>query len=256
MIIACEKCGTSYEISDVHGGRMAKCQECRHRFILPIHNEQQLLDWASSCKWHRLFRFMTRGGARGHAETVVEKLIRIFEIRRWAEEDRVRAEMLVKEKRRNKAVESDRLAREKRRIRREMQQHRRLDSLRSLTPTEFEVLVADIYKANGYEAFAVGGGSDNGIDVEIYTSDGNTKWAIVQCKRYSEGNTVGSGAIRNFAGSWSLAEVKLGFFVTTSSYTRQAIKTASRFNWLTLYDGPELVKLIQKAEEKSLENLL
>ena len=249
MQVVCEKCSASYKVSDIHGGRMAKCKKCRHRFVLPIRDEKQLLDWARSCEWRRLFRFMTRGGARGHTESIVDRLIRIYEIRRWAEEDRIRAENFEEKKVREIEAKKDRLAKEKRRIRNKMQRHCQLESLYNLTPTEFEVFVADLYKAKGYEAFAVGGGGDNGVDVEIRTPDGKTKWAIAQCKRYAKGNTVGSGAIRNLVGSCGVAGIQKGFFFTTSSYTRQAIETASKFDWLTLYDGIELVKLIQETGE-------
>jgi len=189
---------------------------------------------------------MTKGGARGHTEPTIDRLIRIYETRRWAEEDRVRAGNFEEEKIRKIKAKKNQREREKRRIKNKMQRHYQLESLRSLTPTEFEVFIADLYKAKGYEAFAVGGGGDNGVDVEILTPDGKAKWAIAQCKRYAQGNTVGSGAIRNLVGSCGLAGVQKGFFFTTSTYTRQAIETASKFDWLTLYNGVELVKLIQK----------
>ncbi len=225
---------------------MAKCKKCRHRFVLPIRDEKQLLDWASSCEWHRLFRFMTKGGAKGHTELIVDQLIRIYETRRWAEEDRVRLKNSEEKKVRKMEEKKNQQAREKRRIRNKMQRLSQLESLYSLTPTEFEIYVADIFRAKGYEAFAVGGGGDNGVDVEILTPDGKKKWAIAQCKRYAQDNTVGSGAVRNLVGSCGLAGVQKGFFFTTSSYTRQAVETASKFDWLTLYNGVELVKMAQK----------
>jgi len=161
MRIVCEKCGTSYEVLDRHGGRMARCKSCLHRFVLPIPDEDRFFKWAGSCEWRRLDRFVTRGGARGHTESTIYRLIRIFETRRWAEEERIREETLVEERSRNMQVKKDLKASEQRRINREMQRLRCLEDLRNLTPTDFEVCVADIYKAQGYEAFAVGGGGSS-----------------------------------------------------------------------------------------------
>ncbi len=52
--------------------------------------------------------------------------------------------------------------------------------------------------------------------------------------------------IREFGGAFMLSNVPHGFFFTTGTLTRHARKTARGFPWLTVYDGPELVRYAER----------
>jgi restriction system protein len=67
----------------------------------------------------------------------------------------------------------------------------------------------------------------------------------IQAKRYQQGNSIGSGAIRDFFGSLDMHKAAKGLFVTTSEFSRSARDTASRLGKrIVLLDGVELTQLM------------
>lgn len=252
MRVTCEKCDSFFEVDDRYAGRRARCSHCNHRFLLPFGCSKELLHWIATGPWHRVFRFVTRGGARGHTADVIQGLIRTFEERRFEEENRVRRDAARALQKSDEQARLERIALRRRNIQRQLRQKQELQRLCALNPAEFEVLIANLYRAKGYEAFAVGGGADQGIDVKIFKGDGQSLWAIAQCKRYSLGHKVTSNQIREFVGSYGLSGAREGYYFTTSEYTHNALTTASKFSWLTTYSGEQLVLLIGETSENML----
>jgi restriction system protein len=115
--------------------------------------------------------------------------------------------------------------------------------LRQLDPALFEDRIADLFNVQGYEAHAVGGSRDRGIDVVISRPDG-TPWAVAQCKRYGFANRVSSSEIVHFCGAFHLSRAQCGFFFTTGGYTKEARRCAEKMPWLKTHDGKSLVELI------------
>ena len=67
----------------------------------------------------------------------------------------------------------------------------------------------------------------------------------IQAKRYSVGNNIGSGAIRDFFGSLDRHKASKGLFVTTSSFSPAANETAQYLSKrIVLIDGDQLAKLM------------
>ncbi|HAF48134.1 MAG TPA: hypothetical protein DCL08_02700 [Anaerolineaceae bacterium] len=118
-----------------------------------------------------------------------------------------------------------------------------LDDLLSLTPDEFEKLVATLFKAYGHQAQVLGGSSDHGVDVVVLSKD-NEKW-IVQCKRYN--GSVGEPVLRDLYGTMGHEGAHKAYLITTGSFTSQA-KDWAVGKPIVLYDGPSLVKLIQRTQ--------
>ena len=70
-----------------------------------------------------------------------------------------------------------------------------------------------------------------------------------QAKRYADGNSVGSGAIRDFFGSLDRFKAAKGLFVTTSTFTASAKETADMLSKrIVLIDGKQLAKLMIRHE--------
>jgi predicted Zn finger-like uncharacterized protein len=241
MRVRCTGCSARYRIDDEHGGRWGRCAQCETRFMLPIPDAECLLDWAASVSWKKLLRFVNNNGARGHSRETIGKFIRIYERQRWAEESRIRFETASAQNRPVLSRREQIWAASERRL----QRRRSLEELRNLDPYDFEKFVADLFNVQGYNANAIGGTADGGIDVLICKQDGS-KWAIAQCKRYDAKNRVSASEIRDFGGAFLLNNVKNGFFFTTGTLTRHAKKTARGFPWLTTFNGPQLVDYIEK----------
>jgi restriction system protein len=117
--------------------------------------------------------------------------------------------------------------------------------LRLLTAQEFEWLVGELFRREGWEVSETGrqDGPDGNIDLEL-RRQGRRK--IVQCKRWTS-QQVGISEIRELAGTL-LREGLLGeagIFVTLSDFTQPA-STEAKKTGMSLIDRSELFRRIEK----------
>ena len=117
--------------------------------------------------------------------------------------------------------------------------------LRRLNSKEFEWLVGEVFRREGWIVRETGGddGPDGNIDLELLRSGQRT---IVQCKRWTA-QSVGVDEIRRFLGT--LMREKLpggsGIFVTLSKFTELARREAQQ-SGIVLVDNRELFSRIEK----------
>jgi len=118
-----------------------------------------------------------------------------------------------------------------------------LQDLLRLSPTGFEVAVADLLTEHGFTNMKqCGGAGDLSVDLTGLNSKGRT--VAVQCKRYDLHVKVGSRDIQQFIGMTTTHhKVDHGIFVTTSSYTKPAIELAKRHK-IELIDGARLAEML------------
>jgi restriction system protein len=119
-------------------------------------------------------------------------------------------------------------------------------NLRLLTAEEFEWLVGELYRREGWKVRESGrqGGPDGNVDLDL-TQPGRR--VIVQCKRWFAWQ-VGVDEVRAFAGTLmreGLAGPD-GVFVTLSGFTPQARAEAEAIG-LALLDGRDLYARIERA---------
>ena len=114
-----------------------------------------------------------------------------------------------------------------------------------LSPSEFEREVASLLATQGYrDVTVIGGTGDLGVDIRCYDQDGNL--VVVQCKRYAPNRRVGSPAIQQFMAMALHHRAQRKIFVTTASYTPQAIALAHNAE-VELIDGDALGVLIHQS---------
>ena len=101
-----------------------------------------------------------------------------------------------------------------------------LARLRSLSPTEFERVVATALGAAGWRLRVVGGSGDEGAD--LIGKDPEGRAALVQCKRFSQGNRVGSQTVQMVIGSRTIHSTERALIVTTGRFTDPARSLARR----------------------------
>ena len=123
--------------------------------------------------------------------------------------------------------------------------------LLSLDPYAFERLAQRLLRESGFIQVQVTGKSgDGGIDgVGIARINGFLSFHVLfQCKRYQ--GSVTAGQIRDFRGAMQ-GRTDKGLFITTGTFTRDAIKEATRDGAppIDLIDGEQLV---QRLKELSL----
>jgi restriction system protein len=123
-----------------------------------------------------------------------------------------------------------------------------LERLRICSPRFFERLVVQLLVAMGYGGSladagqAVGRSGDGGIDGIIKEDKLGLDVVCVQAKRWQ--GTVGSQAVREFAGSMEGVRARKGVLITTSSFSKDAEEYVSRIERkLVLIDGERLAEL-------------
>ncbi len=134
--------------------------------------------------------------------------------------------------------------------RRLLKQQSSLNTLRGLTWQEFEMLVGEAYRRQGYRVEETGGsGPDGGVDL-VLRRGGET--VLVQCKRWKQQAKVGAPTVRKLRGAVARDQATRGIFVTSSTFTREAIAEAQGQPPLELVDGAALLELVQQAQGQAV----
>jgi restriction system protein len=165
--------------------------------------------------------------------------------------DRKEIVKTVRETDKSKVIQADSLdeAVESNEILEELAWHQQLHQLLlSLDSSAFERLAQRLLRESGFVQVQVTGKSgDGGIDgVGIARINGFLSFHVLfQCKRYQ--GSVSSSHIRDFRGAMQ-GRTDKGLFITTGTFTRDAIKEATRDGAppIDLIDGEQLVQRLKE----------
>lgn len=115
-----------------------------------------------------------------------------------------------------------------------------LDSLRHTPWKEFEYLVAEAFRRQGYVAdYSLNQGPDGGVDI-VLKKKGQT--SLVQCKQWKTGS-VGVAVVREMLGILHARKAHGVFIVTTGGFTAEA-QAFAKGNPITLIDGANLWAMV------------
>lgn len=124
-----------------------------------------------------------------------------------------------------------------------------LEQVKAATPAFFERLVVDLIVAMGYGGSrqdagrAIGKSGDGGIDGMIKEDRLGLDVIYIQAKRWE--GVVGRPEIQKFAGALQGQRANKGVFMTTSSYSKEAVEYANVIaTKIILIDGETLVGLM------------
>jgi restriction system protein len=122
-----------------------------------------------------------------------------------------------------------------------------LELLSAVSPSFFETIVLDLlhrmgYGANRADLQRVGGSGDEGIDGIISLDRLGLEKVYVQAKRWQ--SSVGRPELQAFYGALAGQKAKKGVFITTSSYSTQALQFAKSVEGIVLIDGSRLTDLM------------
>ncbi|WP_438862416.1 DUF2034 domain-containing protein [Neptunicella sp.] len=123
---------------------------------------------------------------------------------------------------------------------------RNIESIRELHWRNFEELVAEAYRRQGYLVTEGGFGADGGIDLELRKSGELT---LVQCKQW-KAQKVGVNVVREMFGVLTASNANNVVIICSGRYTQQAIDFAAD-KAITLVGGNELVSLIRDLQAKA-----
>lgn len=121
----------------------------------------------------------------------------------------------------------------------------------ALSPAFFERLVVELLVKMGYGGSikdagrAIGKSGDEGIDGTIKEDKLGLDIIYIQAKRWQLGNVVGRPELQKFVGALAGQGAKKGIFITTSSFTRDALEYVPRNETkIVLLDGEQLAQLM------------
>ncbi len=120
-----------------------------------------------------------------------------------------------------------------------------LESLRAMSWREFEMLVGEAFRRQGYVAEETGlGGADGGIDLVLYQGGRKT---LVQCKQW-RARQVSVSTVREMWGLAAHHEADAVKIVCTNEFTSDAIKFAAG-KPIELLTGQDLLALVRAAQK-------
>jgi restriction system protein len=126
-----------------------------------------------------------------------------------------------------------------------------LELLSQVSPAYFETVVLDLLHKLGYgtgrsDLLRVGRSGDGGIDGVISLDRLGLEKVYVQAKRWQ--SSVGRPDVQAFYGALAGQRANRGVFITTSTFTQQAIEFAGSVERIVLVDGTKLADLMIEYE--------
>ena len=119
------------------------------------------------------------------------------------------------------------------------------NALDGMSWREFEMLVGEAFRLQGFDVVETGGGgADGGVDLVL--RKGSEKF-LVQCKQW-KAYKVGVDIVRALYGVMAATRATGGFVVTSGTFTAEAKAFADGLN-VTLMDGQRLFGMVQQARQ-------
>lgn len=118
-------------------------------------------------------------------------------------------------------------------------QQKNIDTIRKLSWREFERLMGEAFRRQGYSVVDTGPGPDGGYDL-VLRKDGLKYY--VQCKHWKS-RQIGVTVVRELFGVMASRQIDGGFVVTSGEFTDDARAFAETVN-LELIDGKSLIHLL------------
>ena len=121
-----------------------------------------------------------------------------------------------------------------------------LDKLLTVSPRAFEYIVCELLSKMGFgDVKPRSGVRDEGLDGEINQDKLGLVRVYLQAKRYKKDHSVGRPDIQKFVGSLNSKKTKLGLFITTSNFSKDAEKYVNEIDMrVVLINGDKMSELM------------
>jgi restriction system protein len=114
-----------------------------------------------------------------------------------------------------------------------------INTIRELDWREFEGLIGEAFRKQGYQVTQTGDGADGGIDLILYKEG---RKILVQCKHWKK-KKVGVKEARELNGIVSAKDANGGILITSGAFTEETLAFA-KDSYIELIDGNDLGRLI------------
>ncbi|APE06893.1 MAG: DUF2034 domain-containing protein [Alteromonas sp.] len=122
-----------------------------------------------------------------------------------------------------------------------------IETIRQLHWRNFEELVAEAYRRQGYRVTEGGFGADGGIDLELRKGE---ERVLVQCKQW-KAQKVGVSVVREMFGVLTASNADKVIVICSGKFTQQAIDFTSD-KPIELITGNELLSLVKDAQAEPI----
>ena len=121
------------------------------------------------------------------------------------------------------------------------------ETLYRMRPEEFEDLVAEIFRRDGYEVKVTPRTRDGGKDIiASFNKNGIPYLLYIECKRFTEKHKVGVEIVQRIFGTQTADRVGKSVVVTSSTFSRDARRFAEEQNhMIDLLDYDDLIRMIE-----------
>jgi len=117
-------------------------------------------------------------------------------------------------------------------------------AIRTMEPSDFERLIAEYFKKRNYtNARVIGRSCDRGVDVLATNPNGELE--LIQCKRYRQGNNIGSAPIQRIDSYMRSRGARKAWVVTTSDFTAEGYDEA-RITGVIIINGNDLIQSLEQ----------
>lgn len=124
-------------------------------------------------------------------------------------------------------------------------------AINGVTWYQFEQLVAEAFRRQGFIAAETSKGADGGVDLELKRGDGRY---LVQCKKWRSAR-VGVATVRELYGVVAGRGATGGFVVTSGAFTRSAAEFAQGKN-IALIDGVIVARWLKEGKGLKPESVM
>lgn len=118
--------------------------------------------------------------------------------------------------------------------------------IRNMSPREFEVFIAEMFKTVGYEVELTPETCDGGKDLILYARDGRKIY--VEMKHYSENNFVGREICQKITGAMTIDGADECIVVTTGRFNNNALECSNKYKNLTLMDLNDIMFMLKRID--------
>ena len=117
------------------------------------------------------------------------------------------------------------------------------EHLCAMDPYDFEKLIADYFARRGFvHAEVIGRSGDRGVDVLATNIHG--EYELIQCKRYRQGNNIGSTPIQRVHSYMHTRNASRACVITTSDFTPEG-RDEARITNVTIMNGQDLLQSLE-----------
>lgn len=118
--------------------------------------------------------------------------------------------------------------------------------IKEMSPREFEIFIAELYKYSGYKVELTPATCDGGKDIILWDDDCNMIY--VEVKHYSESNMVGREICQKLLGAVAIDGADNGIVITTGKFHNNAIEVYNKVDNLELIDFEGIMQMIKRLD--------